>query len=325
MLTVTLYMRDNCPLCEEAYHDLVALEDEYQIQIVQIDVEQEGLAEYIEMIPVIEVGPYRVNAPFDRKKIAMTLGAARDRLDQLGQIGSDDHQEKVKRASTVTFGDRLFHWLSRRYMLIFNLFTFVYLGLAFLAPVLLHGGKVQSANLIYAVYGRLCHQLSYRSWFLYGDQLVYPRELAGIENLVTYEEATGFDAKDLEQAVSFRGDNRLGFKIAFCQRDIAIYGAILLFGILFAVTKRKIPGLPLLAWFILGILPIGLDGLSQIISQLPWQIIPIRESTPFLRTLTGGLFGFSTAWFAYPIVEEAMAETRKLLTVKIQAAESRLS
>ena len=81
--------------------------------------------------------------------------------------------------------------------------------------------------------------------------------------------------------------------------------------------------MPIYAWFILGILPIGLDGLSQVISQLPWQIIPIRESTPLLRTITGGLFGFSTAWFAYPIVEDAMAETRKLLTIKMQAAETR--
>ena len=79
--------------------------------------------------------------------------------------------------------------------------------------------------------------------------------------------------------------------------------------------------MPLLAWFVLGILPIGIDGFSQIISQLPWNIIPLRESTPLLRTITGGLFGFTTAWFAYPIVEEAMADTRKIMAVKIKAAQ----
>ena len=79
--------------------------------------------------------------------------------------------------------------------------------------------------------------------------------------------------------------------------------------------------MPIAVWFLLGLVPIGLDGVSQLVSQLPWDIIPIRESTPLLRTITGGLFGFSTAWFGYPIVEESMADTRKLLTVKLRAAQ----
>jgi len=94
-----------------------------------------------------------------------------------------------------------------------------------------------------------------------------------------------------------------------------------LFGIIFSITGKKIPSLPLVAWFILGIVPIGLDGVSQIISQLPWDIIPLRESTPLLRSITGGLFGFTTAWFGYPIVEESMADTRKVMAVKFKAAQ----
>jgi len=47
---------------------------------------------------------------------------------------------------------------------------------------------------------------------------------------------------------------------------------------------------------------------------LDW--IPVRESTPFLRVLTGGLFGFATAWFGYPYVEESVQETRKDLQKK---------
>ena len=73
----------------------------------------------------------------------------------------------------------------------------------------------------------------------------------------------------------------------------------------------------------MGLIPIGLDGVSQIVSQLPWDVIPIRESTPLLRTITGGLFGFTIAWFGYPVVEETMADTRKLLTVKIKAAKTK--
>jgi uncharacterized membrane protein len=66
---------------------------------------------------------------------------------------------------------------------------------------------------------------------------------------------------------------------------------------------------------LLGIGPIGLDGFSQLFSQFNWDwlaaIVPYRESTPFLRALTGALFGLCTAWFAYPNIEESMSETRQ--------------
>ena len=231
----------------------------------------------------------------------MTLGAAQDRLEQLEKINLESHQRRVKRGKRVSFGDRLFYWLSKRYMVVFNGFVALYLALAILAPVLQSNGNLGSAKLIYLVYGKLCHQLSFRSWFIFGDQPAYPRQIANVDNLITYEQATGFDPFDLDTAIGFLGNEILGYKLALCQRDIAIYGAILLFGLIFGATGRRLPSLPLLAWFILGIIPIGLDGVSQIISQLGWGIVPIRESTPLIRTITGGLFGFSygVVWLPY--------------------------
>jgi uncharacterized membrane protein len=71
--------------------------------------------------------------------------------------------------------------------------------------------------------------------------------------------------------------------------------------------------------------PVGLDGFSQLFSQMEWswlvQILPYRESTPFLRVLTGGLFGFATAWFAYPAMEESMSETRQFFIRKFASVE----
>jgi uncharacterized membrane protein len=92
---------------------------------------------------------------------------------------------------------------------------------------------------------------------------------------------------------------------------------MLLFGLVFALSGRKIPPLPLVIWVIVGILPIGLDGGSQLVSQAGWfSWFPYRESTPLLRSLTGALFGFTTAWFGFPVIEETMEETRRLLAVK---------
>jgi hypothetical protein len=56
------------------------------------------------------------------------------------------------------------------------------------------------------------------------------------------------------------------------------------------------------------------------ISQPPLNLLPYRESTPFLRSLTGFLFGFMTAWFGYPYVEESMADNRKYLEGKLVKA-----
>ena len=111
--------------------------------------------------------------------------------------------------------------------------------------------------------------------------------------------------------------------MALCERDMGIYGAILLFGIVYSLTGRRIKPLHWMLWILIGLGPIGLDGFSQLFSQMEWSwlasILPYRESTPFLRVLTGGLFGLTTAWFAYPYMEESMAETRQFFIKKFES------
>jgi uncharacterized membrane protein len=186
------------------------------------------------------------------------------------------------------------------------------------------------ARVIYTMYSPLCHQFGFRSFFLYGEQYVYPLEEAGLQNIKSFDDITGL--KDLSnpssvdrlQARQFVGDETTGYKVALCERDVAIYGGLLLFGLVFGLTKRRIPPLHWALWLFIGLGPIGLDGFSQLFSQfeLPWlsQILAYRESTPFLRVLTGLLFGLSTAWFAYPYIEESMAETRQFFIKKFAVA-----
>ena len=130
---------------------------------------------------------------------------------------------------------------------------------------------------------------------------------------------------DQETARNFVGDERLGYKAALCERDVGIYGAILLFGLLFALIRKRLKPLPIWAWLVFGIIPIGLDGVSQLIFGVPlpiFSMLPVRESTPFLRTLTGALFGIANAWLAYPYVEESMVETRVLLAARLAEADT---
>lgn len=327
MLNVTLFSRPGCHLCDQAEADLQALQDRFphKLAVIDIDDNPELEAAYGFAIPVIEVGPYTLKAPFDKQKLIMTLGAAQDRVTHLAS--DEDYQARVERGKNISGADRFAMWFSKRYMLMFNLFVFIYVGLPFLAPVMLRSGASAPANAIYRFYGGLCHQLSYRSFFLFGEQPIYPRAQAGVEGFQTFNEATGLDENGVIAARQFRGDDVVGYKIGLCQRDLAIYGAIFLFGILFSLTGKRIKPLPLWVWLLLGIVPIGLDGGTQLVGMFVaqfqgqfWEflagIFPARESIPFLRVLTGGLFGLTTAWFGYPLVEETMLETRMMLTKK---------
>jgi len=208
---------------------------------------------------------------------------------------------------------RLSVWLRKHYLAIINLMLAFYIGLPILAPILMKSGQVNAANRIYKFYQPLCHQLAYRSFFLFGEQAYYPLEIAKIEGVKSFEQVTGLEAGNTETASAFVGNEQLGYKIALCQRDLAIYGSLLLFGLVFALSRRKLKALPWLAWLLLALLPMGLDGVSQLLGNMnipAFSWIGLRESTPFLRVLTGFMFGWFTAWFGIPSIDEIVNEQK---------------
>lgn len=205
-------------------------------------------------------------------------------------------------------------WLHNHYLDLINFALAIYVLLPMLAPVFMKTGNNRAADFIYRAYRPLCHQLAYRSFFLFGEQTVYPRAIAGIEGLKSYEQVTGNSPDDNLAAINFRGNEQLGYKTAMCQRDLAIYGSLLLFGIIFALTRRKLKPLPWYLWILLALVPIGLDGFSQLISQ--WQLpflqgLAVRESAPWMRVISGTLFGWFTGWFGLPSLEEMINEPIK--------------
>ena len=333
MVNLTLYTRTNCHLCDEVKADLESLKESHPHRVAEIDVDSDPslAARYGEAIPVIEVGPYVLRAPISRQDLAMTLGAAADRQRHLKEIDENQYQRNEVRRNTFTGSDKFSYWLSRRYMLLVILSLLLYVGLPVLAPVLMKANATAPANVIYKMYSPLCHQFAFRSFFLFGEQPYYPLRETGItggENgLVDFETATGItDLHDANgtarlEARAFHGNETVGYKMALCERDIAIYGAMLFFAIIFTLTGRRIKPLHWALWILIGLGPIGLDGFSQIISQFEINalatLLPYRESTPFLRTLTGFLFGFATAWFGIPFIEESMRETRQIFIRKL--------
>ncbi len=319
MITVTLYTKANCPLCESAIQDLSALQATipHNLAIVDIEKDKDLRDAFAHRAPVLRVGPYTLNAPFDHKQLQMTLAAAQDRQSQT--ISKPKSRQKTANAGPG-FVDRAGHWLSSRYLFLLNLILFFYVGLPFLAPVLMNAGYPEFARPIYTLYGAVCHQLAFRSWFLFGEQPVYPRAGAGVQGIMSFQQATGIQEEgpqSLLDARNFIGNEQVGYKVAFCERDVAIYGSMLLFGVIFAITNKKLRPLHWTLWLLIGLAPIAIDGFSQLFSQIPGlAFIPYRESTPLLRTLTGFLFGFTTAWFGFPLLEESMTETRVAVATK---------
>ncbi|MEK6753895.1 MAG: DUF2085 domain-containing protein [Chloroflexota bacterium] len=328
MLIVTLYTRKDCKLCDEVKAELVELQSKYPHRLVEVDIDSDSalLEKFSMEIPVVEVGPYTLQAPITRQKLQVTIGAAFDRKNQLEQLEDPEYKQRIQKGKSVTTGDRFSFWISKRYLLILNLFMLFYVGLPFLAPTLMKLNADLPAQVIYRMYKPLCHQFGFRSFFLYGEQLYYPLAEARLQGVKTFEEATGI--ANLSDPYSFTrfearnyiGDDAVGYKVALCERDIAIYLAILGFGIVFGLTGRRFKSLHWMLWLLIGIAPIGLDGFSQLFSQFNWEwlaaLVPYRESTPFLRAFTGALFGLATAWFAYPNIEESMSETRQYYVKK---------
>ena len=89
----------------------------------------------------------------------------------------------------------------------------------------------------------------------------------------------------------------LGHQMAFCQRDTAMYLAILVAGLAYGASGRPRDGISVTTYILLTI-PIAIDGGTQLIG--------LRESDGLLRTITGALFGAGSVWIIYPFIERGM-------------------
>ncbi|MBP7964053.1 MAG: DUF2085 domain-containing protein [Caldilineaceae bacterium] len=187
--------------------------------------------------------------------------------------------------------DRLVNGIARHWLLLFNLAVTVYVGLPFLAPVLMEAGATAPASVIYGMYSFACHQLPDHSYFLFAD--------TPTPTLSTLENWGMGPGLDLFQQRKFIGSESAGYKVGLCQRDVAIYASVVLAGLLFGLFRRRLKS-PSLKVYALFLIPIAVDGLSQMVG--------LRESNWWLRTVTGALFGMASVWLAYPYIEEAMQD-----------------
>ena len=244
----------------------------------------------------------------------------------------------------VIGADKLIYKFSKHWLGVLNTIIAIYVALPILAPILMNAGATGPARVIYTMYSPMCHQMASRSFFLFGEQAAYPRALAGthlnpLESYTgTLPEFAGANDENWAEfflaAREFLGNEQMGYKMALCERDIAIYGFVLIGGLINGVVRqyRQIRPLPLILFLIIGMGPIALDGFSQLfgyyatplnggepagIQALIGAVFPLRESTPFLRTFTGALFGFMLVWLSFPYLDHNMGRTEADLERKL--------
>lgn len=325
MIHATLFVSEHNARIEPIKSALAVLQESFphELHIIEINRDPVLKEEFGNQAPVLDIGVFRLVKSFDADEIRFAFEKASERLREAEAKGNTFMVERITEPLAMTQSDRFSRWFSNHYMVLLNSFTGLYLFFALLAPTFMAIGWQTPAKVIYKVYSPLCHQLAFRSFFMYGERPYYPRELAGVEDVLTYGEASGLDENDIDAARKFYGNERMGYKMALCQRDMAIYGAIFLFGLLFSVTGKKIKPLPWYLWILIGLGPIGLDGFSQLLSQTGLAIfkwLPLRESTPLMRSLTGAFFGLATAWFGFPYLEESVLENRHEMQLKYAIA-----
>jgi uncharacterized membrane protein len=249
--------------------------------------------------------PAEEQEPHDQDLTQQILEEAERRIQQKAQGAPPENTDAILRANKAVF------WMSRHWVGLLNTIVFLYTGGAILAPVLMHVGLPRLASVLYIFYAPFCHQYPFRSWFLFGESFIHPLR----------EPPLSVAAMNALHSVV--GDPDMGYKMALCQRDIAIYGAMWGAGLVYGwlPRARRPKTLPLWTFFIFAVMPMLIDGGVQWIAYAVWQLqrnwMPEPfETIPALRALTGALFGIGIAAVGYPELDKYFSETVETLHLR---------
>jgi len=214
------------------------------------------------------------------------------------------------------------HWLET-FLVIYGLWVFV----PFLAPFFMYMGWTGTGKAIYFIYSFFCHQLPERSFFLFGEKIMYtlPEIQSAWQDTI--------NPMILRQ---FTGNELMGWKIAWSDRMISFYTSVWVFAALWFPFRRKVKSL---SWwgFVLLLLPLIMDGGTHTISDFAgigqgfrdtnqWLAILTNNSFPatfyagdalgsfnsMMRLITGILAGLAVIWLAFPYILQSQTLNQEL-------------
>lgn len=231
------------------------------------------------------------------------------------------------------------HWISQHWLALFFALFGLFNLLPFVAPLAIEAGIEPVGDAIYAIYAPVCHQMAQRSFFLFGDQLMYQPDQLPLK-LTADLTANTLALK------GFNGNEVIGWKVAWSDRMVYMYGATWLAGVMYVIVSRyrrvKRLSIPL---FILLMLPMLIDGGTHMLSdfgdgglfagfrysnrwlaELTGNTLPawfytgdrLGSFNSWMRLISGIGFGFAVVWISFPLIEQEMRQTRRILAAKLQ-------
>jgi uncharacterized membrane protein len=225
--------------------------------------------------------------------------------------------------------DRFARATRERWLLVLTLIWGLFVGLPWLAPVLMELGWTGAAEALYTAYSFTCHQLPERSYFLFGPKTMY-----SLQEIQSAWPAAGTNNPLILR--QFNGNDAMGWKVAWSDRMVSLYTSMLLGMLIYAIGRSRLPRLPL---WVAGLLlvPMALDGGTHALSDLlggrvglgfrdsnAWLAALTGKALPatfyagdaigslnwWLRLLTGVLMGLALVWLLLPAIDAMTGQGR---------------
>ncbi len=187
-------------------------------------------------------------------------------------------------------------------------FLCIHAFLPILSPILFNFNSESPVAIgIQEIYAHFCHQRVDRSLFLFGDSpdskyFYTVEELQNLRYLPLKDSGYHF-------GLPYWGNSEVGYKVAFCIRDVALYSSLVLFGFILVFSMNVYKKIPKFHWLVIVVLvlPMALDGSFQILNsifQFPWVPDEYMESI-LKRIVTGILFGMGIAMLIFTNLKDA--------------------
>jgi len=225
----------------------------------------------------------------------------------------------------------------RRWLPIFLALFALFNLLPLLAPIAMNAGATGAGNAIYDLYGTISHQFANRSYFLFGEQIMY----AADELPIAFTGDVFQDERALKQ---YRGDEQRGWKVAWSDRLVAMFASWWLSALIYGLLSRRQPPQPIPLWLaVLLIAPLVIDGLTHSVSDTAslfegfrytneWLAARLGATFPpefyrghglgslnwWLRLITGVSFGIGLVGYTYPRVDAYFHHNADVLAAKLQ-------
>ena len=232
--------------------------------------------------------------------------------------------------------NRAAYWVTTHWGIVFGVFLFLFVATPFFAPIFMRLGWENAGKLIYLLYTPLCHQMPQRSFFLFGEQPMYSLEQIQAVHQIS---DNPFVLR------RFIGTAGMGWKVAWSDRMVAMYGSLLIAGIPLWGWRDKLKPLPL--WGLgLFLLPMALDGTTHVISDFiggvgdgfryhnNWLAVATNHAfsatfyagdvlgsfNSIMRLMSGLSFGIGVVWFLLPHLHATFADSARQMSENLPPA-----